>query len=89
MYLKEFMPAPANATELTGLGGQAMFKVLDKLFSVILESSDIDATCGAINYLLPGQHPPRRLRALAKQTCLSSHILVAAYKRHSGSHGSS
>ena len=85
MYLKEFMPAPANATELTELGGQAMFKVLDKLFSVVLESSDIDATCGAINHLLPGQHPPRRLLALAKQICQSSRIFVAAYRGHSGS----
>ena len=67
MYLKEFMPAPANATELTELGGQAMFKVLDKLFSVILESSDIDATCEAINHLLPGQHLPKCLLALANE----------------------
>ena len=65
-FLKEFMPAPANATELAEFGGQVMFMVLDKLFSVWLETTDAERTRKAINVLLPGQHPPTELLALAK-----------------------
>lgn len=57
---------PPDAPELAEFGGRLMFLTLDKLFSVWLETTDMDRTRKAINVLLPGQHPPTQLLALAK-----------------------
>ena len=55
--LKSLMPGPDNAPELDALGGPAMEAALDRMLSVILESTNPMKTSKWLDKLVPGKAP--------------------------------
>lgn len=55
--LKSLMPGPDNVPELDALGGPAMEAALDRILSVILESTNPTKTSKWLNKLVPGEAP--------------------------------
>ena len=55
--LKSLMPGPDNVPELDALGGPAMEAALDRILSVILESTNPMKTSKWLDKLVPGEAP--------------------------------
>ena len=55
--LKCLMPGPDNVPELDALGGPAMEAALDRVLSVMLESTNPMNTSKWLNKLVPGEAP--------------------------------